>query len=291
VIDSGNQAGGWLSLSNGAVAWSAGVRHFQQNFPKALRAAATGRIEVGLFPAEFGPDGYSFNLRAGEHKTHEVLVSFEKSPPIAALAGKVATAPTDWYVESGAFGLTAPANESGWQEHEQYIDYQLNTSPDRIGLEHLHENLFDAIESTDFYGVFDFGDWPIDYEGFGVAPLNCKYDNDNGMWLQWARGADKRWFDLAEAANRHHADIDILHNLHSPRHWGDGIAWGHSYHDEDGFLNPHRNEGGSAPDTAFGALGLFLAYYLTGYEKAYESAIELADCIEYRVRNDYYLRS
>jgi hypothetical protein len=103
------------------------------------------------------------------------------------------------------------------------------------------------------------------------------------------RTGDSRWYQLAEAADRHLADIDILHNLHTPRHWGDGIAFGHSYHDEDGFLNPHRNYGGNHPDTAFGMDGLLLTYYLTGYEKARESAMEMANCIEYRMRNDAHL--
>jgi hypothetical protein len=35
--------------------------------------------------------------------------------------------------------------------------------------------------------------------------------------------------------------------------------------------------------------GLLLDYYITGYEKAYEAALELADCIEYRLRNDRHL--
>jgi len=83
--------------------------------------------------------------------------------------------------------------------------------------------------------------------------------------------------------------VDILHNLHTPRHWGDGIAFGHSYHDEEGFINPHRNTGGNHPDTAFGMRGMLLTYYLTGYEKAYESALELADCIEHRLHNDWHL--
>jgi hypothetical protein len=98
-----------------------------------------------------------------------------------------------------------------------------------------------------------------------------------------------RWFWLAEAAERHFADMDVLHNHHEPRHWGDGIIFGHSYHDEEGFLNPHRNYGGAAPDTAYGMPGMLLAYYLTGYQKTYDSAMEIADCIEYRLRNDFYL--
>lgn len=150
-------------------------------------------------------------------------------------------------------------------------------------------NLPAAIERTDFYGIFDYGDVPIDYEAYGVSPMNIKYHMDYGMWMQWTRGGDPRWFALAEAADRHIADVDILHNLHSPRHWADGIMFGHSYHDEEGFLNPHRNYGGTGLDTAYGVPGLLMAYYLTGYEKAYEAALELGDCIEYRLHNDAHL--
>jgi hypothetical protein len=152
-----------------------------------------------------------------------------------------------------------------------------------------HPDLPAALERTDFYGIFDYGDWPIDYEGYGVAPLNLKYDANAGMWLQWMRGADPRWYHLAEAGNRHLADVDVLHTRHHPRHWSDGIVFGHSYHDEDGFANPHRNYGGNHPDTMSGVEGLLLTYYLTGYEEARAAAIEIADCIEYRLHNDWHL--
>ena len=35
--------------------------------------------------------------------------------------------------------------------------------------------------------------------------------------------------------------------------------------------------------------GMLMLYYLTGYEKAYDSALELADCITYRTHNDLHL--
>ncbi|NQE05478.1 hypothetical protein C5S32_06375 [ANME-1 cluster archaeon GoMg1] len=293
-IGSGNHAQGWMCISNADSSWSVAVRDFWQNFPKALRATPTGTLEIGLFPDEFGPVGYNFNLRAGEHKTHEILLYPHDTGGVPAHVRAFsdplfARAPAEWYVNSGAFGLTAVQNVVDWPDHEHYVDYQLVTSPNYEEWMDWYPNLLVALENTDFYGMFDYGDWPIDYEGYGVAPLNCKYDNDYGMWLQWARGSDPRWFELAEAADRHFADVDILHNLHSPRHWGDGIAFGHSYHDEAGFTNPHRNYGGSHPDTAFGLTGMLLTYYLTGYEKTYESALELADCIEYRVHNDEHL--
>jgi len=290
AIDSGDRAAGWLSVAGENGAWTVGVRDFWQNFPKALRARYVGVLEIGLFPDEFGPPEHSFTLRAGEHKTHEILLSPLPHAQAAPLLQPLfAQAPAEWYVKSGAFGLTALPNGTDWPDHEAYVRHQLDTAPTYEDWMDWSPNLPAAIERADFYGMFDYGDWPIDYEGYGVAPLNAKYDNDYGMWLQWARSGDRRWFQMAEAADRHVADVDILHNLHTPRHWGDGIAFGHSYHDEDGFLNPHRNYGGNHPDTAFGMQGMLLAYYLTGYEKAHEAALELADCIEHRLHNDAQL--
>jgi len=79
-------------------------------------------------------------------------------------------------------GMTVDSGDqaAGWLS---IVDYQLDTAPTYEEWMGWYPNLLVAIESTDFYGLFDYGDWPIDYEGYGVAPLNCKYDNDYGMWL------------------------------------------------------------------------------------------------------------
>ncbi len=293
-IGSGNHAQGWMCISDADSAWSVAVRDFWQNFPKALRATSMSTLEIGLFPDEFGPAGYSFSLRAGEHKTHEILLyphdtSGVPTHIVAFSDPLFAHAPAEWYVNSVAFDLTAMRNFADWPDHEHYVDYQLITSPDYEEWMDWYPNLLVAIENTDFYGIFDYGDVPLDYEGYHISPMNLKYHMDYGMWVQWARGGDPRWFSLAEAAGHHIADIDILHNLHSPRHYGDGIMFGHSAHDEDGFINPHRNVNSGHPDTAFGMPGMLMTYYLTGYEKAHESALELADCIEYRLHNDVQL--
>ena len=286
ILESGGQALGRVGLQSDNGVWGIGVHDFWQNFPKALRAGTQGVLEIGLFPKEFGGSDNNFTLRAGEHKTHEVWLSYAQDPQIPETTLFAEAAP-EWYVNSGAFGMTALQDWSSWREHEQYITDQMITSSAKSGAwEEMYDNIPHALMASDYYGIFDYGDWPLDYEGYEIAPLNPKYDWDYGAWLQWARGGDPRWFEIAQAADRHIADIDILHNLHEPRHWGDGIAFGHSYHDEDGILNPHRNYGGSHPDTAYGMYGMLLTYYLTGYEKAYDTALELADSIQFRVSND-----
>jgi hypothetical protein len=293
TIEEGDQASGWLLVAGSDGSWMVVVRDFWRNFPKALRARPDGVVEIGLFPEEFGPDDFEFTLRAGEHKTHEILLV--PSPTDAGLTGETfssplfAQAPPPWYVGSGALGPTALRDFDSWADHERYLDRQLEYVGGDVDMGDYFPSLPDAIEGSGFYGLFDYGDWPIDYEGYELAPLNPKYNNDYGMWLQWLRGGETRWFGLAEALDRHAADADILHNLHSPRHWSDGTAFGHSEHDEAGFTNPHRNTNSNHPDTIYGVAGMLLTYYLTGYEKAYESALEVADCVEYRVHDDLHL--
>jgi len=287
-IGAGDHAPGTLAVGGDTGWWGVQVADFWEQFPKSLRARRDGTMEIGLFPGEYGPRGFAYVLRAGEQKTHEVWLrrGAEGAPPRGqALA---ATAPAAWYVGSGAVGRTALPG-AGWGEHETYLAAQLDPGRRYRPWMGWYGDLPEAVEQTDFYGIFDYGDWPIDYEGYGVAPLNLKYDAGWGAWIQWMRSGDPRWRELAEAGNRHFADADVLHTLHRPRHWSDGIAFGHSYHDETGFENPHRNYGGTHPDTAFGPKGLLLTYYLTGYEPARRAALEVADCIEHRLRNDLHL--
>lgn len=293
---SGNQAQGWLSTTDeSSNVWTVAVRDFWQNFPKAIRMTSANQIQVGLFPDEYGASqSYNYNLRCGEHKTHEILLypdNASTSVHRTLSSPLFAKASSAWYIGSGAIWRMTYRNAAEWPDYENNIDYQLTTSPDYNETMNWYANIYDCLQKTDFYGFLDYGDVPIDYEGFGVAPMCLKYNMDYGMWTQWMRGADSRYFSLAEAAGRHTADIDIMHTLHSPRHWSDGVSFQHSEHDESGFLNPHRNYGGFATDLISGTPGLLTSYYMTGYEKAYEAAMEIADCVEYRLANDQLIQT
>lgn len=285
VIDRGDHAAGTIAVGGSSGEWAMALADFWESYPKALRAAPDGVLEAGLFPDEFGGPRSTFTLRAGEHLTTEIRLHHSSAWAAApAVSPLMAVVPAAWYVESGAVPTAAAGSE--WSEYEDYIEAQLDTAPGYEAWMDWAPNLPTALDEAGFHGIFDYGDWPIDYEGYGLSPLNLKYDANLGLWMQWLRGGDGRWYDLAAAGNRHFADVDILHNLHRPRHWGDGVAFGHSYHDEAGLLNPHRNYGGNHPDTIFGVDGLLTTYYLTGYEPAHEAALEVADAIEYRLRND-----
>ena len=290
MIDRGDHARGSLAVVGTGAAWRALVVDFWERFPGSLRARPDGVLEIGLLPDEFGPPAFDFSLRAGEHVTHEVVLvapgagsMHRVGEPLAAVA------PAAWYTASGALGHVVVGGGADWPDHFAYLHAQLDPAPAYQRWMDWYPSLPRALESTDFYGVTDHGDWPVDYEGLGVSPFNLKYDAGLGVWLQWLRGGDARWRELAVAGNRHLAARDVLHTLHEPRHWSDGIAFGHFYHDEAGLVNPHRNEGGTHTDTSFGTAGLLLTWYLTGYDPAFDAAIEIADAIEHRLRNDDHL--
>jgi hypothetical protein len=143
-----------------------------------------------------------------------------------------------------------------------------------------------SIEENDFYGWCDYGDVPLDYET-PSGQMNLKYDFDYGMLLQFLRTGDYRWWELAVPACRHVVDEDVLHYEGGIDHWSDGGYFGHSYHDEPGDSNPHRNYGAPHPDLYFAVSGALLHYYLTGYEESREAAFEVIENTRYRYENSY----
>jgi hypothetical protein len=65
-----------------------------------------------------------------------------------------------------------------------------------------------AREAKGEYGLLNWGDW------FGERTYNwgnCEYDLPWAALQQFARFGDERYFQVAEAAARHMADIDVVH--------------------------------------------------------------------------------
>ena len=282
---SGDQASPWMDVSGSKGGITVGVRDFWQNFPKALRADSDS-LEVALFPAEYGGE---FSFRPQEQKTHEVLYYFHgpgasdndvDSVMTGCYQPLFAAATAEHYVGSGALGRVATVGD--FEDFSNYETQNRNTIEEGSG-----SNLFRAIDEADFYSWEDFGDVPLDYEDGGTGQMNLKYNFDYGMLVQFMRGGGTGWFGLGERGGRHLADIDVLHYQGEVDYWSKGGYFGHSYHDEDGNLNPNRNYGAPHPDLVFGAPGLFLLYNLTGYPFALDTAIEISENIKYRYDNSF----
>jgi len=283
VVTEGDVADGTLVAAGVRIL----VPWFRELFPKALRVR-DGNLEIGLFPGEFAAP---HRLRAGEQKTYDVWISLD---PNVAPPGTVYAYPSfSWLRETHALGYIGPRVEGSFEAYEDYIDAQLDdtqhTRDDcNNDLDECATSLLDARRRWDYFGWTDFGDLPLDFEN-PRSPHNLKYDTNLGFIYQALRTGDVRWWQLAHAANVHFADIDILHSRKRgysiDREWFEGGTWGHSYHNEPGLTNPHRNCGNPAPDTYWGGAGMSAWALISGDDVVREAAIELADNTLWRVLN------
>ncbi len=294
--ETGDQALGWVSAGFGAAGprLTAAVRDFWQNFPKAIEAEPDGTVSIDLFP---NGEQFRHNFRVGEEKTHSILLDFGVGPMSGSTADRLATAFSHpliglaspaWYINSGALGEAPAADTAQWPLYEHYVNTAFDPNPDfdpdvddpSFG----NGTLLDAIDRYGFYGWQDYGDLPLDYEGFGpshAGQMNLKYWYTFGMFVQLLRSGDVRWFNLGRAAAWHLADVDYLHIPDEGiQHWVHGAYFGHSQHDEPGNLNPNRNSNSPSVDLFFGVPDLLLAYHVTGEQRFADVAREGLEAME-----------
>jgi hypothetical protein len=287
-IETGDTALGWCALEDTNKGIMVGSRDFWQQYPKAVRALADGSVEVGLFPAEFPS---AFNFRVGEYKVHESYFYFYQGSKAATELEGIARA-----LNEPLIGFTEARQYIRSQAIQDFSEYRLSDNQDtlfertiqtivndKIGAvaswvqESLSKSLLHSIRRYGMFGFQDFGDIPLDFES-GRGQYGLKYNAGLGFFIQFFRTKDYQFWELGENGERHEGDMDIVHTGRSDRkNYWDGAYYGHSAHDESGDDNPHRNRAGGNPDILFAVPGLFLYYYLTGYEWAYEYAIESSD--------------
>src|SRR3989338_3816646 len=106
-------------MANGILSYDgigAEVPYFRENFPKALRAK-NGKLEFGIFPAEFST---VHRLRPGEEKTHELWLTLDtQTPPVWKAK---ATPSFEHLRQTHALGFMGPRVAGSNSEYETYID-------------------------------------------------------------------------------------------------------------------------------------------------------------------------
>ena len=293
---SGERFEGWLDVRSRSGCLAVAVRYFWENYPKALEVSGD-KVYVRLMPRYHSQP---FEHRAGEHKTHEVILYLHPSSASedvervvkALLNPPYVRAPAEWYMYSGVFDYYEPYNPDVFKYYEANNLAAVNGSDGRYA-----DNLFHARENVDFYGWMHFGDVRVVDEDGGTGQMNLQYDFTYGMIVQSLRltwrenNYSYMWWLLAEQAARHQADIDVLH-VHSgdpsqPSSYWIKWCWGgmfpHTPHEASGLENPHR---GASPHLEYQwNRGLIYYYYLTGYEKALEVALEVSENTYWRVMN------
>lgn len=301
----GLRAAGMMDLSGPSGGVAAGLPYFWQEFPKALRARASG-LEVALLPAEF-PDVHE--LQGGEEKTTEVWLDFHEGSAAAAqvepsLAAALEREPVhvdpvayDTTRAAGLFGVRGCATCGPWRDTVTYMAYDQGV-----------RSFFTQREEIDEYGWRNFGEAFSDHEtDCGTQCWDCPVSHDNNQYdtawsalAQWACSRSPnsdRWFRLGDEAVRHHRDIDVYHTDRDTPAYNRGLFW-HTTHDTNAFTSTHRTYSSlmSAACTpylsggpALGHLyteGLQLHGYMTGDRRSFEVHDELVGFLEARYALD-----
>src|SRR5690242_16302332 len=194
----------------------------------------------------------------------------------------------EWCSESKACSYLSPRSQDKNTECQKLIETAIEGP----------RSFFARREIIDEYGWRTFGDLYADHEAVGhdgdaplVAHYNNQYDVVYGALIQYLRGSDRRWFDLACDLARHVIDIDIYHTNEDRPAYNGGLFW-HTDHYLDAGTATHRSfskvslckrdrrtYGGGPGNEHNYTSGLLLYYYLTGDETAREAVAGLADWV------------
>ena len=300
----GRRGCGWAALSGEQAGLAVGLREFWQNWPKSIEAAP-GELRLGICPA-LPPGLYDgkpleeenklyYALRGGVHtfkvgvaRTHELWATFFPGPADPARLARffraaeeplLATPEPRHVSASRALGDFPPADPD---RPEKYCGYDawLGRALDA----HLERR-----EKDREFGMLNFGDW---YGERRVNWGNLEYDLQHGLFLQYVRTGQRRFFLRAEQAARHHIDVDVVHatNAQLKNPWGEppqvGDIWLHACNHTGGYYEnaplPVERTYQMGHSTNFGHVwvaGDLEYYYLTGDRRAREVAIEIADAM------------
>ena len=318
----GRRAAGWAVVGTDTAGLAVGLRHFWQNWPKSIsvspetRPDQPGTIEIGVCPRlrEGLYDGKPleqesklyYHLQDGGHtlkvgvaKTHELWATFFAGKPDvdelaeffqAAEEPLLATCDPTYVSSTKAAGDFPPADPGKPGRPDKYFGY--DAWLDRALDAHLQRR--DEVRE---YGMLNFGDW---YGERGVNWGNLEYDLAHGLFLQYLRTGDRKFFARAEEAARHHIDVDVVHavNPHLKNPWGDpprvGDIWLHCVGHTGGYYEnaplPVSRTYQLGHSTNFGHVwvnGDLDYYYLTGDRRALDVSRQIADAMVSHMPNRY----
>jgi hypothetical protein len=276
----GHRATPVVGVTGGGGQVAVAMRHFWENFPKAVEAGA-GAVTLRLFPAQFAD---THELQAGERKTHEFAVALGPDPvtdvPLDwCRQPSLACVDPAWACDSGAVPWLTPASANPSARYLALVGSAIDGD----------QAFARKREVIDEYGWRHFGDLYADHEAVlhrGPDPLvshyNNQYDAVAGMATQFLMTGDPRWHDALDELARHVTDIDIYHTDRDKSAYNGGLLW-HTAHYVDAGTSTHRSfpdapgVGGGGPSSEHDyAGGLMLHHFLTGSADSRDAVIGLA---------------
>ena len=214
TIDTGESVPGWLGVTDGQRTLVILVRHFRQQFPKALEIKQ-GRLRIALFEASEERPHYL--PTEGEAKRHELWLGLwnqSLSEKEMAQAARFFSRPgrlfnAEYFCASGGLGYAALHNAQQFGDLDDYM-----------------KSAYGDIDAKRFY-LFDIRHWGDQiYNKDDDFWCNGYYDRQQGFSSEYLMTGDTRWFDRLEATVRHIMDIDVCHASADHPDWIGSI---HSY--------------------------------------------------------------
>jgi hypothetical protein len=284
VLEQGIRANPLVFLGNSKIGISAAIKHFWENFPKALEVNKKS-INIRLFPKYFND---VHELQGGEQKTHRIFLNFSNEPNALdwIQSPLIPIATPAWYADSKAIPYLTPYQKQHNDEYESLINEAVKGK----------NSFFCRREIIDEYGWRNFGDVYADHEAVGhtgstplISHYNNQYDLIYSALFQYLRTADASWYKLMNELAWHVRDIDLYHTDQDKDEYNGGLFW-HTDHYIDAATSTHRAVskeylkvrdpkyvgGGPAMEHNY-ALGLFYHYLLTGEVASKEAVLELSD--------------
>jgi len=255
VLDEGPAAAGWLAVRDKQRSLAVVVRHFREQFPKALEFK-DDRLRISLF--ETSDHQTLYRPTEGEAKRHELWIGLwndrlpdEEVRDFARYSLRPARLFNAEYVcATGGHGYAAVHDADRFGELDAYMK---KTFPN-VAAKRFYE-----------YGIRHWGDQR--YNKDEDYWHNGYYDRQQGFAAEYIMTGDPRWFDRLEATVRHIIDIDVCHASKEHPDWVGSIhAYNGTNHTTAGPWNAMQRTKGT------------LAYWrLTGDIDARDAALGVAD--------------
>lgn len=303
----GQRTDGVVELKGPAGRLTTAIRHFWQNYDKAIELDGEV-VKLWLWPTEAqwprpenlggGGDGSLKDsaytrpglnaLPGGVHKGHEFVLDFSgRAPPevSAELSTPLTAASPDYFAETeAANGLFAPTSAtSGHEELDWKLRFWGNMAANLVnpdgkgGLPYVRT--VGNERGSVWFGWMDFGDVCSPSGGWyggGVTPRNLHYDWTWVVLLQYLRTGDRTFLELGTEMARHQMEID--------QNWSDRDD------PRARFLlrpdNPsselHTSKTTPEPEQNW-LSGIVLYYQLTGDSKARECALRNYEGLQERM--------
>ncbi len=300
-VGNGSRTTGWVDINDGNFGVTVCIKNFWQNYDKSI-SFSNNKLSLGLWPKEdywphnsTGQQAGNYQFEGGRYKTYEIFYRFYSgskdlvktqnlikafNTPLFGLA------PSNWYVDSEALGMIAPAglthdtpeiNEAlarfeqlqRCKIHLEDSEWQDDIPPLTIYTQRENRSTTYVNYNIDWYGWFSFGDLPW-YDGW----CSLHYDWPYSMLLHFIRTQDYGFFDLGLEMCRHRYDIDQYQSIGNESNSLWFGYWQRYEKGEHGDLREYPYREYTPKPTHTWNNGLILDYLLTGDKRALEAALK-----------------